>query len=87
MMKIDILIFRAVKDGRTLLKQDDRVYIFDILICKMLSADTSDALILTEQKICRITGASLTGKEIALFLDFYIGDAVILQFYHDVRQD
>ena len=74
-----------MKYFRASFEQDDCVYILDILITEIFICFTSNSLILSQKQICRIAGASLTWKQIAYFLHFYICYTPVFQFNYDIH--
>ena len=56
----------------------------DIFVIKVLGITVFDALVLTEQKVCRVTGGAFTGEAVADLLHLNIGYASVFKFDDDV---
>ena len=56
----------------------------DVFVIEVLGVAVFDALVLAEQKVCRVTGGAFTGEAVADLLNFDIGDASIFKFDDDV---
>lgn len=64
---------------RTLLKQNDGIDRFDILVTELLFLFVPDSLVLAKQQIRRVAGCPLSRKQIAYLLYLYIGKAAVRQ--------
>ena len=63
--RMQIGVRKCMKFFRTVFKEDDDMNRPDIFVIKVLGITVFDALVLTEQKVCRVTGGAFTGEAVA----------------------
>ena len=84
MERMQIGVRKCMKFFRTVFKEDDDMNRPDIFVIKVLGITVFDALVLTEQKVCRVTGGAFTGEAVADLLHLNIGYASVFKFDDDV---
>ena len=82
--RMQVAVRKCMKFFRTVFKENDDMNRTDIFVIKVLGITVFDALVLAKQKVRGVTGGAFTGKAVADFLHFDIGDTSVLKFDDNV---